>query len=658
VTTTSTDAPRRAVIYARLSKDRHKGKQGEGLSAERQAEDCRALAARLHPPAQVVAVFTDNDISAYKRGGRAKPRPGYDDMLAYLRAGNADLVLAWHTDRLHRDNTELEQFITVCGGDTGIPTYTVQGGDLDLSTSSGRMAARILGAVAVNEIEHMMERQRAAKAETRRLGGRLGGSRPFGYANDIATKDNPGGRGLVPVPAEAAAIRAAAKAIIAAGNGASTYGIAAQWNRAGLRTPVKREGPNAQGNRRGCGGVPWTGPAVKSVLCRAQNAGLIEHDGKVVGKGTWEPILDEDTWRTVRGMLTDPKRRTSPGPHPTYLLTGVLVCAVCGSGRFGVGASRHGHRYYGCKGYANRPGLEIRGGHPQRRQDLLDDYVETIIIARLGRPDARAALNARPAADIPGLNARREAINAELAEWARTPGITPGQLQIVNEPRLAELADIEAQLSEALRGDPLPEFADANGTDKAARIWDGLPIERQRAIAKLLLRVRLHPAGDTRPDGWRIGDPRPFDTDSVEILRPDATPEPDQQARAKYAQQRAALAAREAKLTEIILADPEISDNAAGKAAGTNHKTAGAVRRRLEKAGQIPVRPPRTERAAAQRAKVAEILAGDPAISDGAAARAAGVDQSTTWRVRRELEAAGRIPVLRRRGRGKPVAAA
>ena len=32
------DNPKRAAIYARLSKDRHKGKQGEGLSAERQVD--------------------------------------------------------------------------------------------------------------------------------------------------------------------------------------------------------------------------------------------------------------------------------------------------------------------------------------------------------------------------------------------------------------------------------------------------------------------------------------------------------------------------------------------------------------------------------------------------------------------------------------------
>src|SRR5207247_552018 len=97
------------------------------------------------------------DLTAFKGGRRSKPRPGYNDLLDDIRSGRAQVVLAWHTDRLHRDLTELEEYITVCGeGRGGVPTCTVRGGDLDLSTSSGRMVARILGAVARGEVEHMI----------------------------------------------------------------------------------------------------------------------------------------------------------------------------------------------------------------------------------------------------------------------------------------------------------------------------------------------------------------------------------------------------------------------------------------------------------------------------------------------------------------------
>ncbi|WP_223839805.1 recombinase family protein [Saccharopolyspora pogona] len=53
---------------------------------ERQEKDCRALAERLGW--LVVAVFVDNDMSAYS----GKPRKDYLRMLAFLRAGRGDAV--------------------------------------------------------------------------------------------------------------------------------------------------------------------------------------------------------------------------------------------------------------------------------------------------------------------------------------------------------------------------------------------------------------------------------------------------------------------------------------------------------------------------------------------------------------------------------------
>jgi site-specific DNA recombinase len=145
---------RRAIIYTRISKD----KTGAGLGVDRQEQDCRELAARLGW--EVVGHHSDNDISAYS----GKPRPGYQALLSDLQERRADAVIVWHTDRLHRRQMELEGYIEVCQP-RDIPTETVMAGKFDLATSSGRMIARILGAVAHEEVEHMIERQRAAKLQ-------------------------------------------------------------------------------------------------------------------------------------------------------------------------------------------------------------------------------------------------------------------------------------------------------------------------------------------------------------------------------------------------------------------------------------------------------------------------------------------------------------
>ncbi|MGH3800706.1 MAG: recombinase family protein [Pseudonocardiaceae bacterium] len=143
-----TESPRRAAIYVRISRDK--------VGVERQEADCRELAGRLGWT--VAEVFADNDLSAYS----GKRRPRYCAMLEAVRAGRVEAVLAWHTDRLHRSPVELEDYITACNESRDVPTHTVQAGPLDLSTPSGRMVARQLGAVARYESEHRSERVRRA----------------------------------------------------------------------------------------------------------------------------------------------------------------------------------------------------------------------------------------------------------------------------------------------------------------------------------------------------------------------------------------------------------------------------------------------------------------------------------------------------------------
>jgi site-specific DNA recombinase len=143
-----------AAIYVRISRDR----EGAGLGVERQEADCRALANRLGW--NVITTFADNDISAYS----GKVRPQYRAMLAAIEAGELDGIVAWHTDRLHRRAAELENFVAIAEAHN-LKIQTVTAGDLDLSSASGRMIARMLGAVAQHEIDHTRERMKRAKLQ-------------------------------------------------------------------------------------------------------------------------------------------------------------------------------------------------------------------------------------------------------------------------------------------------------------------------------------------------------------------------------------------------------------------------------------------------------------------------------------------------------------
>src|SRR5215207_1121323 len=296
---------RRAAIYTRISQDR----TGAGLGIERQEADCRALAEQLGW--EIVAVHADNDLSAYS----GKPRPGYRALLADLRAGVADAVIVWHTDRLHRHPSELEEYIGVCEP-RGVPTMTVKAGPIDLATPAGRMVARQLGAVGRYEAEHMIERQQRARLQAATAGKWGGGRRPFGYEAD----------GVTVRKAEADALRWAASQVLA---GASLNTIVARLNDRGVRTAT---------------GKPWQPTELRRALVRPRNAGLMVHRGQVVGEAGWPAILDEDTWRGVCAVLEDPGRRTNTTVARRWLLSGLARCGVCGdpvkSFSAGAGATR------------------------------------------------------------------------------------------------------------------------------------------------------------------------------------------------------------------------------------------------------------------------------------------------------------------------------
>src|SRR4051794_24164900 len=220
---------RRAVVYTRMSRDR----EGAGLGVDRQRHECVELADRLGW--QIVGQHSDNDLSAYS----GKPRPGYRALLDDLKQGHADAVLVWHTDRLHRRPVELEHYIDVCDS-RGVITQTVKAGPLDLATPSGRHFARMLGSTARYEVEHAIERGKAAKLQAANAGRWKGGRRPFGYEAD----------GVTVRESEAAEVRKGTDDLLA---GMSLHAIARDWNARGVTTST---------------GGAWRAMDVRRVLAR------------------------------------------------------------------------------------------------------------------------------------------------------------------------------------------------------------------------------------------------------------------------------------------------------------------------------------------------------------------------------------------------------
>jgi DNA invertase Pin-like site-specific DNA recombinase len=463
----------RCAIYCRISQDR----EGAHLGVDRQAEDCRELAARMGWT--VVQVFEDNDISAYS----GKPRPGYRALLAAMRNREFDVVVSWHTDRLHRNVRELLDYIAA-SNEAGVNTHTVRAGQLDLTTPTGRATAITQAAWAAQDSEHKADKIRRKRLQAAQQGRWQGGARPFGFGADGESLN----------PAEAAEITRAAEVILAGG---SLRSVVRDLNTRGVKTTFHKD--------------EWSTIAFRDVLLRPRNAGLVVYQGEILEGVTarWPAILPVETWRALCAVLTDPARRTNGANNKVkWLGSGLYVCGVCGQPTLRAsvaGGSRA--PAYRC---ASRD-RQVTGPHVSRRATAVDEVVERVLVARLSRPDAVDLLRRRAdAVDVAALNAEIQAVRHQLdaldddldagaisrARWARR-----------NERLKARLDELDKALAGAVRVDPL---AGVVGAPDVARVWfgtlpdrsDGLDLGRRRSILDAVVTVTVRrQAPGRRADG-------------------------------------------------------------------------------------------------------------------------------------------------------------
>jgi hypothetical protein len=254
--------------------------------------------------------------------------------------------------------------------------------------------------------------------------------------------------------------------------------------------------------RTSAGGA-WRQAAVRDVLLRPRNAGLVAHRGEVVGPATWPAVLDEDTWRAVVGVLTDPARRTSPGSQPRWLLSGMARCGVCGEAVQATSAAR-------------RPTYTCRsGGHVVRNARHVDAHVAAVVVERLSRPDARELLLPKPT-DTTSLHLQADGLRQRLkglADAYADGAIDAAQLRSGSDRLRGRLAEVDARIAAASRGSVLAGVVDA--PDPAA-VWARLDLDRRRAVVEVLVDVVILPARKGRRPGWRAGEPY-FDPRTVAV---------------------------------------------------------------------------------------------------------------------------------------------
>jgi site-specific DNA recombinase len=450
----------RCALYCRISDDR----SGEGLGIERQLADCRDLVTRRG--GTVVGEFLDNSRSATT----GRRRPEYERLLAAVESGTVDTVVAWALDRLVRRTADLERLIELCDRHR-VAILLVRGSDLDLSTPSGRMVAGMLGTVARYEVDAKSDRQRRESRQRADRGLPPGGRRPFGY------------RGVEVVEDEAEAVRGA-------------YGMLLDGcTLTSIKEALDERFPSTAGGN-------WTVTGVRSMLLNPRYVGQRWHLGSYVGPGAWPAIVDEATWEAARTLLATPGRKAEGGNVLRWLGSGYYVCGRCKvdvpmkASYRGILARGTQARIYKC------PECFIT-----RVAEPIDRYVSLVAVEYLRRPDL-VGLLAKPDVDLKPLQVeaknlrdRRKAIPRMFALGTLTEAEATETRQIIDD-RLGEISALFA--GAAAR----PALAEVLSAPDPGAAWLARNVQRQQAVLRELITVRLLPVGPGR---------RPFDPASVDI---------------------------------------------------------------------------------------------------------------------------------------------
>jgi site-specific DNA recombinase len=509
----------RAAIYCRLSKNR----RGKKANVKDQERDCRDFIDSQGW--EYVDSYIDDGISASDKS--EKPRDAFLRMMANLRNGHIDVIVASEFTRLYRRPRELEELLDpVDKFHYNVELYTVDPSvrRWDIRTGIGRAELREAAKQAAQYSDYISEKVRS-HAKHRAADGRWHGGYP-GYGFDYRSVVRDGeGEELEPEQMsvneeQAAVVRRVVWQVLRGGRIGT---ICEELNRQGIKT---RDG------RR------WRQGNLHPILVKPAIAGLVKHPDKPdLVRSVWGTfvecsqhpgatdcfgaIVSEHDWRKLQLILSQPGRTRSP--VTSALLTGYVYCGNPDCGKKLVATrDNRGKRVYACLKNSYRQGCN----RIKRLADPIDQMVAEAVIATL--EDADDFTIAIPEGDdFTALYAEKKRLEEQQAQLAidhyrltkpdGTPLIDRIPYLAANEALASDIAAIQRKLDRAtsyrhVRELPVGEVAqeewDAHDDDLA---W------RRELVGMLIERVIVKPTQNRYTPVHQHFRAR-FDPDSVEIV--------------------------------------------------------------------------------------------------------------------------------------------
>lgn len=460
---------------------------GTSESTDEQHDDNTSAAAREGITLGVP--YVDDGVSASDYG--TKVREGFGRLMDDLRTGafGADVLILWESSRGSRQVGEWVDLIELLAA-RGVLVYVTTHGRMYDPRNARDERSLLEDAVdSQYESRKISKRVRRNKA-SRAAAGAPAGRTPIGYVRlyDPVTRKHtaqvPDDSPLIPDEARPAAPMAPRirDMFAALRRGESLKSIAREWEAADIVSPVRT-------TRKGAvvGGKLYTAQHLRSMAFTYSYAGLRVHvphgnsgttsrrpSPDQIFEGSWEPIIDRETFYAVQAILTDPSRRTSRPGRANHLLTMTARCDVCGD----------------VLTFRSERGGELAcraSGHVRMPKSAGDAHAEALMLNVLSDDDLGGLMAERGAdtlselrdvrAEIAALGQRLDALadNVDIPEelLARRATALKAALTTARE-RERELAT-----PDALRGLIQP------GAGVAER-WELLTMETKRQVARIL----------------------------------------------------------------------------------------------------------------------------------------------------------------------------
>ncbi len=466
----------RALRYQRASQD--KKEQGKSVG-DQGVLNIKEIGSRGWKDAQS---FTDNNRSASRHA--VKEREEFVKLIEAIESGQGDVLVIWEVSRNQRDLAVYVQIRDTCIR-VGLNFWLVGGVLYDLRDKNDRM---MLGFQAVqaewlaDSIRDNVLRGIVGAAEAGRPHGkvtygyrRLYDSRTRAFLGQEADDEQRVAAAENGTPVEYSRAGVVREIFDKIGSGKPLITIENELNARGIPSPE---------------GKAWRRGVIRKMALNPAYIGKRVLRGEIVGDGVWAGLVtDEAYWAVVR-LLSDPERTTTRPGRAVHLLSYIVRCAVCG-GETSKQTAKKGAwtgDLYSC----------LKRRCAAVPMDVLDEYVQRVVVAWLSREDIHEVLAAQTATDADLTHARAEAarLRADLEEWrtlAEAGEVTPISFARAEKGLLEAIAGHEKRAAQA----GIPPVLRGRIGAEAVAAWAALgdEVAVKRDIIRLVADIQLRPAG-------------------------------------------------------------------------------------------------------------------------------------------------------------------